>query len=79
MNMKKLIIVENPFKKKSSWGKGSGSRERMGHGDSPLAQASPNGSISLPISLNLCCPCADSMFFLQVSSFKAVVILSPSP
>ena len=36
--MKKLIIVESPFKKeKSSCGKGSGSRGRMGHGDSPLA------------------------------------------
>ena len=44
MNMKKLIIVESPFKKeKSSWGKGSGSRGRMGHGNSPLVQASLNG------------------------------------
>ena len=63
MNMKKLIIVESPFKKeKSSWGKGSGSRGRMGHGNSPLVQASLNGRsfISPPISLNLCCPCADS-------------------
>lgn len=75
----KVIIVESPFKKeKGSWG-GSGSREDVM--ETPVWPEHHGGWFIplLPFLIITAALCADSIFFLQVSSFKAIVILSLSP